>query len=163
MSTGLLRNGGQSYHTIQSLLQRHSVADFIGAPILRSRPHQPQQSIYGKTREFEFSSPNILFSSPFSSTAVSSQKVGLVGWYLGMVKARPILTKSITSALIYTAADLSSQVKQKNEAHIFFMVCGCWERIFRESYNIFLLILRTLDSNAVFGSRIWWEKRKWKR
>ena len=120
MNAGLLRNGGKSYHTIQSLLQRHSIADSIGAPILRNRPHHQQQSIYGKTREFQFSSPNILFSSPFSSTAVSSQKVGLVGWYLGMVKSRPILTKSITSALIYTIADLSSQVKQKNEVHIIF-------------------------------------------
>ncbi|XP_057464848.1 uncharacterized protein LOC130754627 [Actinidia eriantha] len=119
MSAGFLRNGGKSYHSIHSLLQRHSIADSIRAPIVRRRPHQQQQSkaydgrfphsIYRKIREFEFSSPSTFFSSPFSSTAVSSQKVGLVGWYLGMVKSRPILTKSITSALIYTTADLSSQ------------------------------------------------------
>ncbi|KAA8545788.1 hypothetical protein F0562_020761 [Nyssa sinensis] len=37
------------------------------------------------------------------------QRLGFIGWYLGMVKSQPILTKSITSALVYTAADLSSQ------------------------------------------------------
>ncbi|XP_010547955.1 PREDICTED: protein SYM1-like [Tarenaya hassleriana] len=50
-------------------------------------------------------------SSSSSSTAstASVAKVGFVGWYLGMVKSRPVLTKSITSSLIYVAADLSSQ------------------------------------------------------
>ncbi|KAL0422514.1 UNVERIFIED_CONTAM: hypothetical protein Slati_3274300 [Sesamum latifolium] len=51
-----------------------------------------------------------MLSSRFSSRASSSpQKFGLVGWYLGMLKTRPISTKSITAALIYTAADVSSQ------------------------------------------------------
>lgn len=66
-----------------------------------------------KTREYKLSPSS--FSSSFcssssSSSSASVSKVGLVSWYLGMIKARPILTKSITSALIYTAADLSSQV-----------------------------------------------------
>ncbi|XP_062203887.1 uncharacterized protein LOC133906117 [Phragmites australis] len=36
--------------------------------------------------------------------------VGVVGWYLGLLDARPVLTKSVTAAAIFTAADLSSQM-----------------------------------------------------
>ncbi|KAL6643621.1 hypothetical protein ACP70R_018387 [Stipagrostis hirtigluma subsp. patula] len=35
---------------------------------------------------------------------------GVVGWYLGLLEARPVLTKSVTAATIFTAADLSSQM-----------------------------------------------------
>ncbi|KAJ9551977.1 hypothetical protein OSB04_016022 [Centaurea solstitialis] len=41
---------------------------------------------------------------------------GFVGWYLGMIKTRPVLTKSITSALIYTAADLTSQTMPQSSS-----------------------------------------------
>ncbi|EYU42710.1 hypothetical protein ABFS82_14G104800 [Erythranthe guttata] len=44
-----------------------------------------------------------------SSSIPHSPNSGVIGWYLSMIKHRPIATKSITSALIYTAADLSSQ------------------------------------------------------
>lgn len=54
-------------------------------------------------------SPSLGFSSSSSSSA-SISKVGFVGWYLGMVKSRPVVTKSVTCSLIYIAADLSSQV-----------------------------------------------------
>ncbi|XP_059647873.1 uncharacterized protein LOC132294140 [Cornus florida] len=112
MMAAFLRNGCKSQNSLQNLLtQRHSV----GAPIFRSQ-HQQQskaygkfpKSFYGKVKNFDLSPPNIL-SSPFSSTRSSSSTFGFVGWYLGMVKSRPILTKSITSALIYTIADLSAQ------------------------------------------------------
>nr|GMD02683.1 PXMP2/4 family protein 4-like [Ipomoea batatas] len=43
------------------------------------------------------------------SAAAAAAKAGLVGWYLELLKTRPILTKSLTCAVIYTAADLSSQ------------------------------------------------------
>ncbi|KAF7113453.1 hypothetical protein RHSIM_RhsimUnG0125700 [Rhododendron simsii] len=121
MSAGFLRNGSKSYLSIQSLLQKQPATDPIGAAIIRGRPHHRQQqsrvyarftqSIYRRTRDLDSSPLGIVLSSPFSSsTTASSQKNGLVGWYLGMVKSRPILTKSITGALIYTAADLSSQI-----------------------------------------------------
>ncbi|KAF9600762.1 hypothetical protein IFM89_012206 [Coptis chinensis] len=48
------------------------------------------------------------YSSSSSSSSLTS-KNGFIGWYLGMLESRPILTKSITSSLIYTFADLSSQ------------------------------------------------------
>lgn len=62
-----------------------------------------------------FSVPVRSFSTKTNGrTTVSSiTNSGLVGWYLGMIKTRPILTKSITSALIYTAADLTSQTMSR--------------------------------------------------
>ncbi|KAL9224301.1 hypothetical protein vseg_000351 [Gypsophila vaccaria] len=36
-------------------------------------------------------------------------KAGFVGWYLGMINTRPVVTKSLTCASIYVAADLTSQ------------------------------------------------------
>lgn len=58
----------------------------------------------------------------------SSSSVGFVGWYLGMVKSRPVLTKSVTSSLIYIAADLSSQVSRKTFLKSFYLI-----------FNMFLL------------------------
>ncbi|KAF8013729.1 hypothetical protein BT93_I1561 [Corymbia citriodora subsp. variegata] len=65
-----------------------------------------------KAREYH-PSPASFSSSPASS------RVGFVSWYLGMVKSRPIFTKSVTCGLIYTAADLSSQtiVKSSSEPY----------------------------------------------
>ncbi|CAL5358099.1 unnamed protein product [Camellia sinensis] len=108
---GFLRNGRKNYTSIHSLLNRHSIADSIGSQRQQSKAYARFHNSR-KTRELELSRPSILFSSPYcsSSTAVSSSfKSGFVGWYLGLIKSHPILTKSITSACIYTAADFSSQ------------------------------------------------------
>lgn len=52
-----------------------------------------------------------LFASAISSSAKKeSLGSGVVKWYLEMVKSKPVLTKSVTCSIIYTAADLSSQV-----------------------------------------------------
>lgn len=50
---------------------------------------------------------------PFSSSTPPSSysKAGFVGWYLSMLESRPLFTKSVSSCLIYAAADLTSQVK----------------------------------------------------
>ncbi|XP_057964367.1 uncharacterized protein LOC131155332 [Malania oleifera] len=103
-----LRNG-----RVHRLSQGRSVADFtpasIAPPIFRTHhPHsRPYHHFFKKVKEFEIS-PSV-FPSQFLSSPSSSSTIGFVGWYLGMVKARPVLTKSITCSLIYTAADLSSQ------------------------------------------------------
>lgn len=119
MSAGLLRNSVNKFHYHHHhLWHKHSIADTIGAPITRihhwQQPSQPYSrfphSIYRRAKELNLSVPNVLLSSRYSSTETSNSKIAFVGWYLGMIKSRPILTKSITSALIYTAADLSSQV-----------------------------------------------------
>ncbi|KAL3843867.1 hypothetical protein ACJIZ3_001270 [Penstemon smallii] len=87
---------------------KHSITDPLLAPKdfpahqliqCKWRSRFPQTN-FKKTKALDISSPNIISSSP---------KFGLVGWYLGLVKTRPVATKSITSALIYTAADVSSQ------------------------------------------------------
>ncbi|CAN6338419.1 unnamed protein product [Urochloa humidicola] len=44
------------------------------------------------------------------SGAVGATGAGVVGWYLGLLDARPVLTKSVTAAAIFTAADLTSQM-----------------------------------------------------
>ncbi|KAM3289634.1 PXMP2/4 family protein 4 [Capsicum chacoense] len=53
-----------------------------------------------------------LFRKSYSSSSSSSSKsqVGLLGWYLGALESRPIITKSISSAIIYAASDVTSQI-----------------------------------------------------
>ena len=114
MSAAFRRNA-----TITRLLQshHHPITDPTRAPILLRTQTQHSKAYFRvpdfirrSTREYEHSSSS-LFSSRFSSSSSSSSsKIGLVGWYLGLIKSRPVLTKSITSSLIYIAADLSSQV-----------------------------------------------------
>lgn len=62
------------------------------------------------------------FSIPFSSSSSPSRsRVGFVAWYLGLVQSRPLLTKSVTSSLIYAAADCTSQTisRQSSEPYDF--------------------------------------------
>lgn len=64
-------------------------------------------NLLNKSRE----SASGAFSIPFSSSSSPSRsRVGFVAWYLGLVQSRPLLTKSVTSSLIYAAADCTSQV-----------------------------------------------------
>ena len=119
MSAGLIRHGlkkAQSSNSRYYFCDRKyyfSDSDSISrAPMVRKQCNQVQQSkAYSrfpqKVKEFELPSSGIV-SSTFSSG--TSSGIGLVTWYLGMVKSRPIITKSITCALIYTATDLTSQV-----------------------------------------------------
>ncbi|GMN37854.1 hypothetical protein TIFTF001_007149 [Ficus carica] len=118
MSGAFTRTGTAA---IPRLFKRYSLSDVLGeyagapASFLRtqtpSRAHLRFPHFARKARDCELS-PSLFSSAFFSSSSSSStavKDVGIVGWYLGMVKCRPILTKSVTSALIYTAADLSSQ------------------------------------------------------
>lgn len=61
-----------------------------------------------------FLSKNHISSSSSTSAAAAAAtnglRNGLISWYLGMIEARPVLTKSITAGVIFTAADVSSQV-----------------------------------------------------
>ncbi|KAF7064168.1 hypothetical protein CFC21_070570 [Triticum aestivum] len=52
------------------------------------------------------------FTPAFTPTTRRSGSIGsgVVAWYLGSIEARPLLTKSITAATIYTVADLTSQM-----------------------------------------------------
>jgi len=82
---------------------------------VHSKPFIRLPHFIRKPREYEtslslFSSSFCSSSSSSSAVAASLSKVGFVSWYLGMIKSWPILTKSVTSSLIYIGADLSSQV-----------------------------------------------------
>ncbi|PIM99801.1 Peroxisomal membrane protein MPV17 [Handroanthus impetiginosus] len=66
-------------------------------------------SFFRRTKQFEFSAPSLITSTFSFRKSSSSRKSRFVAWYLGMLQTRPVSTKSITSAFIYTAADLSSQ------------------------------------------------------
>ncbi|KAL8541562.1 hypothetical protein ACS0TY_002722 [Phlomoides rotata] len=68
-----------------------------------------KHSDFPKPKHMEFPSPNTISSRFSSTTSSSSQKFRLVRWYLNSLNNRPIATKSITAALIYTVADLTSQ------------------------------------------------------
>ncbi|CAA7058646.1 unnamed protein product [Microthlaspi erraticum] len=76
---------------------------------LQSKSYFRSRQLLGRAKETKLSptpsSSGFCSSSPSSSSA----SVDFVGWYLGMVKSRPVLTKGVTSSLIYIAADLSSQ------------------------------------------------------
>ncbi|KAF8410183.1 hypothetical protein HHK36_002705 [Tetracentron sinense] len=110
MSGSFLRHGGK--RCINRLIERRSIVDFCvstKAPTLQqqqqSRAYARSSSIFKKIND----SGIYPYSLSFSSSSYSSSKSGFIGWYLGKIQSRPLLTKSVTSALIYTVADLSSQ------------------------------------------------------
>lgn len=72
-----------------SLLKQHHSRPYFRSPLL---------------------SKNHTSSSSTAAAAVDGSRNGFVNWYLGMLEARPVLTKSITAGVIFTAADISSQV-----------------------------------------------------
>lgn len=43
-------------------------------------------------------------------SSVKNQKMSVLSWYLSVLNSRPVLTKSVTAAVIYIASDLTSQV-----------------------------------------------------
>ncbi|KAG6417464.1 hypothetical protein SASPL_119644 [Salvia splendens] len=112
-ATFLLRHRQSLLRSPKLARSSHSLPDppkKISSPLA----HQLQQSkwlarfphsISRKCKDFEFSSPSAISSNRSSSPP----RFGFVSWYLGMVKTRPVATKTVTAALIYTAADLSSQ------------------------------------------------------
>ncbi|KFK39987.1 hypothetical protein AALP_AA3G315400 [Arabis alpina] len=118
MSRALFRNVAAD---TARLLRRNSEADPFSKSGMRL---QSRPQLHGRAKETRLSpSPSsssrfvsgfCTSSSPSSSTSVS--KIGFIGWYLGMVKSRPVFTKSVTCSLIYIAADLSSQTIAKTSS-----------------------------------------------
>ncbi|XP_038681068.1 PXMP2/4 family protein 3-like [Tripterygium wilfordii] len=109
MSTALLRKTSLPRllhgHLRNPIRETHQI---LGTQTPQTRAYFRFPHFLRKAREYELPPSSFASSFSYSSTA-SSSRVGFVGWYLGMVKARPVFTKSVTAALIYTAADLSSQ------------------------------------------------------
>ncbi|KAH9655746.1 22 kDa peroxisomal membrane protein [Citrus sinensis] len=124
---GVLKRNG----TVSQLLQSHGgvnnkkITDVFTDPVASINSNllknQTQSREYFKLADFlrkstraynEVSPYSSLFSSAYAASSArtaSFSEVGFVGWYLAMVKSRPVLTKSATCSLIYIAADLSSQ------------------------------------------------------
>ncbi|KAI3702350.1 hypothetical protein L6452_28086 [Arctium lappa] len=108
MNASVFRIGNKAHYHIW---MRHSLSDSL--PV-----QQHSNALYSRfpgrrTNQMGVSVPvrSLSTRSNGSRTMVSTiTNSGFIGWYLGMIKTRPILTKSITSALIYTAADLTSQL-----------------------------------------------------
>ncbi|CAN0905588.1 PXMP2/4 family protein 4 [Linum grandiflorum] len=46
----------------------------------------------------------------FSTSSPSKSRFGFIRWYLDRLESRPMLTKAITTSLIYAAADLTAQM-----------------------------------------------------
>ncbi|XP_078173054.1 uncharacterized protein LOC144566886 [Carex rostrata] len=97
-----------------SLLHHHCHSTTPPRPYIRS--HLISFRFKG-TKPSSSSSVSATGSSVASAAAATaaaaasvSARSGFVSWYLGLIEARPILTKSITAGIIFTAADLSSQM-----------------------------------------------------
>ncbi|CAH1444970.1 unnamed protein product [Lactuca virosa] len=131
MNTSVLRNGNK----VQNIWRSHSVSGSIGVPIHRShvrREPQLSKAFYSrfpgrKTKDLEFSVPVRSISSKTNGKTLlaSITNSAAIGWYLGMIKTRPILTKSITSALIYTAADFTSQTMTRSSSEAYDVIRTC--------------------------------------
>ncbi|XP_076922238.1 uncharacterized protein LOC143583956 [Bidens hawaiensis] len=117
--------------TYQHIRMRCSISDIIGVRVHISHVQpKPQLSNAFYSRFPLRRTPETLFSVPvrrFSSktNGVTNSSGGAIWWYLGMIKARPILTKSVTSALIYIAADLTSQTITKSSSEPYDLIRTC--------------------------------------
>ncbi|URE14626.1 Mpv17 / PMP22 family [Musa troglodytarum] len=119
MSGYLLRYGGRGAH---NLLLRHLRAPRLRRELskpstTRARAYVRSQFLSSKFKDpspgFYRASPSLFTPSLCPATAASSSSSTLnsfVSWYLGMIGARPVLTKSLTAGTISFAADISSQI-----------------------------------------------------
>ncbi|XP_010905281.1 uncharacterized protein [Elaeis guineensis] len=119
MSGGFLRSGGLRSHRLLLLHHsRPSLSDaFTNHPPARAyvRTHLLSSKFKKSSSHFSPASASLFASSCSSlsasaSAAASFARNGFVNWYLGMIKTRPVLTKSLTSGAIFVAADVSSQM-----------------------------------------------------
>ncbi|XP_047147764.1 PXMP2/4 family protein 4-like [Vigna umbellata] len=72
------------------------------------RCHRPR--LYRKPLHERASRSVTRFSSISSSSSSYSGKPGFVGWYLRMLETYPLITKSVTSSLVFAASDITSQI-----------------------------------------------------
>ncbi|KDP41638.1 hypothetical protein JCGZ_16045 [Jatropha curcas] len=116
-SISLLRNISQrclhtSFSTETSLsIQQWRFYTGVRSPqhFIRSRNPKVSPSIYS------------LFPSYCFSTLNSKSKVGFIGWYLGKLDSRPIVTKTVTTSLIFAAADLTAQMLSQSSGSFDFI------------------------------------------
>lgn len=121
MNSSVFRNGYKVHHHMNTICRRHSISGSVGVPIHKIHVQQElkvSKAFYSRfngrrTKEMELHVPvhSIVSTKTYSTTLLASiTNSGVVRWYLRMIKTQPILTKSVTASLVYTAADLTSQV-----------------------------------------------------
>ncbi|KAK9097200.1 hypothetical protein Sjap_022697 [Stephania japonica] len=107
----MIRNGIKSLLS-RPQLQTHSITDHRFAFREATTMVQNQQSRactgFRLPSVFATISRSRSYCSSSSSSS-SSPRNGFVGWYLGVIKSHPLITKAVTSGVIYTAADCTSQ------------------------------------------------------
>ncbi|CAL9178442.1 unnamed protein product [Musa hybrid cultivar] len=122
MSGLLLNNGGRSSHRLLVHHLRAPPSGDLSKPSMsHARAYVRSHPLSSKPRKSSLRvSPTVSFllSHPSASTVAAASSAstssflrnGFVGWYLGMIESRPVLTKSLTAAAIFAAADISSQI-----------------------------------------------------
>ncbi|XP_057445748.1 uncharacterized protein LOC130737903 [Lotus japonicus] len=91
-----------------STLRTHSLANPLRLPRIRRYYHRIDKAHSHRKSSHPSLSPKPYPS--FSSSSSSSHKLGFIGWYLRKLEAHPVLTKSITTSIIFAASDLTSQM-----------------------------------------------------
>lgn len=109
------------------LIMKHSISDSITLPIHRIHIHQQHHKILHLSKPIYVPKRTFSTNNNYNNKTISASfaNSGFVGWYLGMIKAKPILTKSITSALIYTAADFTSQTMTRSSSEAYDLIRTC--------------------------------------
>nr|XP_016481500.1 PREDICTED: uncharacterized protein LOC107802497 [Nicotiana tabacum] len=95
-------------HSIVHHSQRHFVSHYQQCRAYSARSMNTAATKVPKTHFLSF--PTFLRKS-VSSSECANTKMGYLAWYLGALESRPIITKSISSAIIYAVADVTSQVR----------------------------------------------------
>lgn len=127
----------------------------IGAPFLAARQHQRRaftqiaSKLFTKTADFK-ALPTTSFysrcsrycsSKSASSANPDSSKNGFLGWYLGKLNSHPLITKGVSTSVIFTLADVTAQVYSFNYKKTILL------------HSVYLLILRQNFENQSYKLR----------
>ncbi|TXG52519.1 hypothetical protein EZV62_021688 [Acer yangbiense] len=105
--------------SIQALITNRCLLRFSEKQFLVDASHVTEQWKYYSRSPFQLRkirNPKISSSLNLSSHSHSypsnsnSTKIGFLGWYLAKLHSHPLITKGVTTSLIYVAADLTSQM-----------------------------------------------------
>ncbi|XP_020580274.1 uncharacterized protein LOC110024569 [Phalaenopsis equestris] len=108
MSGSFLRSGG--LRSARELLLRTRFP--VSSGLVRESAQRPRAYVnsFPAGSKVGRNSSSHLSPAAYSALSSAASRNGFVCWYLGMIEARPILTKSITSGVIFIAADITSQM-----------------------------------------------------
>ncbi|XP_071729944.1 uncharacterized protein [Rutidosis leptorrhynchoides] len=126
MNTSVLKNSNKAFKAI--LMMKHPITLPIQRVNIHHHHQQQQQLHLPKAFYSRLHISKRTFCTNSNNNRNKSGSItnsGFVGWYLGMIKAKPIITKSITSALIYTAADFTSQTMTRSSSEAYDLIRTC--------------------------------------